>query len=478
MRRQRILLAVAFVAVGLAVGFLLPRAWVFVDGDQDTRAGHDHGDADAQYACPMFCVLMQELPDDKKCPVCGMTMTKVSGESALSPAERRMIGLEIGAIRRLRLTRTVRVVGEADFDETRLSKVTTRVAGWLERVWADTTWMPVTEGQKLAEIYAPALYAAQKEYLIAWRAAEREGSGAGDKTMLESARRRLRLYGIGAEEIDALRRTGKVRDSMILRAPRAGVLAERHAVVGSATKKGATLYAIADLSTVWIQAEVFEHDLPLVRPGQEARMRTDSGSEEFVGKVAFVDPIVNRTTRTARVRIEVRNPERPDGMRRLRIGQRVDVWIDAEIDAEGRPLAAGAQASPPPFAVPRSAVLSTGNRRVIYLLFTESMGKRDYALDPDDLPETVFYELVPVRVGPLGRRVGDPGGAEYYPLLAIARSAADPPAAGALEEVREGVAVAVTGNLLIDSQAQLSGKPSLLFPKGNRGRTGDPHAGH
>ncbi len=489
--RKQLLVGVIALTVGLGLGFALPSSWLFVQHDAPSDApadphGHKHADDDVQYACPMFCVLMDTLPDDKKCPVCGMKMTKVSGRNTLTPQERRMAGVEVGTIRRLRLARTVRVVGEVDFDETRLSRVTTRVAGWLQQVAADTTWARVTKGQELAKIYAPDLYAAQKEYLVAYRETQRRkqegGAGAArdGASMLRAARRRLELFGIAAPEIAQLEETGVVEDSLVLRAPREGVIVERRAVSGSAVKTGATLYTIADLSRVWVQAEVFERDLPWIMTGQTARLRIDGDTETFTGRVAFIDPVLSRTTRTARVRIEVENPSVRDGTRRLRIGQRIDVWIESELGADGRPLSPDAEKGVPPtlLAVPRSAVLSTGNRYVLYLLFEESMGKRDYAIDAQDLPKTVFYELIPVRVGLPVRIVGDSSGEGFYPILGIARSATEKPDKDSIKRLREGLAVVLKGNLLIDSQAQLSGKPSLLFPKGNRGQAGDPHAGH
>jgi Cu(I)/Ag(I) efflux system membrane fusion protein len=319
-------------------------------------------------------------------------------------------------------------VGEVDYDETRLSKITTRTAGWLNEVWADTKWMKVEEGQKLAELYSPELYSAQKEYLLA----------KGE--LRATAAQRLRLLGIGNAEIATLERTGKVRDFLILRAPRTGVVAERHATKGAAVKKGETLYAIADLSHVWIQADVFESDLPFVSVGQTVRIEALNRKRPIMGTVAFIDPALDRHTRTARMRVEIKN----DG---LRLGQRVDAWIDTEV--EGKPL-----------TLPRTAVLSTGERSIVYVLFTEQGGEKDYDLDPADLPGTVFYEMVSVRVGPTAANKGR----AFYPLLE--------------GELKAGMVIVTKGNLLLDSQAQLLGKPSLLFPKGSRSGAADMHMGH
>ncbi|MHC4469886.1 MAG: efflux RND transporter periplasmic adaptor subunit [Planctomycetota bacterium] len=423
-RREKLVAAAAGLALGIAVFLVLPSSWVFVAPEGGAHAAR--GGGAVKYACPMFCVVVEELPEHGRCPVCGMELTPISSESRLTRAEQRMIGLEVSRVEKLPLVRTVRAVGEVDYDETRLSRITTRTAGWLEDVRVDTTWVEVEEGDVLASLYSPDLYAAQQELLLA----------EGD--LLPAARRRLRLLGIGDEEIAEIERTREVRRSLVLRAPRAGTVVARAALEGAAVKKGETLYTVADLSRVWVQSEVFEMDLPLVRVGQAVRLETAASAKPLAGRVAFVDPVIDRGTRTGRVRIEVANEADEDGARPLRIGQRADAWIESPL---GESL-----------AVPRSAVMRTGERTVVYSLHVEG-------------PDRVLYEMVEVRVGPLARRAGGGAGEEYFPLMD----------AGSLAE---GSSVATRGNLLLDSQAQLSGKPSLLFPEGSRGADADPHSGH
>jgi Cu(I)/Ag(I) efflux system membrane fusion protein len=336
--------------------------------------------------------------------------------------------------------------------------------------------MEVRKGQKLASIYSPELYAAQKEYLVAWDASSKRKGDATAMALLHAAERRLKLLGIGEDEIAGMRAKKAVQESLVLRAPRDGVIIERRALEGASVKTGDLLYTVADLSRVWVQAEVFESDLVWVFEQQAVRVRVEGGPMEILGRVAFIDPVVNRKTRTARVRIEVDNPAGPEGARLLRVGQRADVWIDARVNEAGRPVPPAREVVTPPLAVPRSAVLSTGQRRVVYLLFADSMGRRDYELDPAALPETVFYQLVPVRLGPLASRSGEGIGSELYPVLGLELSDAERGELQ-LDALKEGMVVVTRGNLLLDSQAQLSGKPSLLFPEGSRGST-DPHAGH
>jgi len=472
-RNTKIAVAAAGLVAGLLLGFVLPSSWIFVTDAKMEHAGHAAGDT--KYACPMFCTIMDEMPADGRCPVCGMDLTPVSGKSTLNPQERKMIGLEVHALARIPLARSVRVVGEVDYDETRLTRITTRMPGWLERVWADTTWSEVSKGQKLAAIYSPELYAAQKEYLVALDATATSRTATGD-ALLRAAERRLKLLGIGDDEIAELRSKKTVQESLVLRAPRDGVIIERHAVEGASVKTGDLLYAVADLSRVWVQAEVFENDLIWIFEKQAVRLRVEGRSTEILGRVSFIDPVIDRRTRTARVRIEVDNPIGSEGGRLLRVGQRVDAFIDARVNENGQPVPPDREIATNPLAVPRSAVLSTGQRRVVYVLFTEFMGKRDYELDPTDLPETVFYQLIPVRLGPAATKAGSGMEVEFHPLLGVELSAEERIDLE-LAALTEGMLVVTRGNLLLDSQAQLSGKPSLLFPKGSRG-SDDPHAGH
>ena len=418
-KRGKLAAAAAGLVLGAVLFAALPGSWLFEDHGIEAAGG-------TAYACPMFCVVVNELPENGRCPVCGMELTPISDESRITRAEQRMIGLETSRVERLDLSRVLRVVGEVDYDESRLGRITTRVAGWLTTVRVDATWAAVEEGEVLAELYSPELFAAQQELLLA------------DGDLAPAAERKLRLLGIGDEEIAELRRTRELKSSLALRSPRDGVVVERNAIEGGSVAKGATLYTVADLSRVWVQTEVYEMDLPLVRQGLRVRLESATTPAPLAGVVAFVDPVIDRGTRTARVRIEVENPANADGDRQLRVGQRVDAWIESPL---GYAL-----------AVPRSAVLRTGERAVIYSLRDEGDGR-------------LLYEMVEVRVGPLARTPDGRAGEEYYPLLD----------AGPLEE---GALVAIKGNLLLDSQAQLSGRPSLLFPHGNRGATEDPHAGH
>lgn len=452
------------IVFGLSIGFVLPDAWLFVGVEAKTTATDDG----TQYACPMFCVVEKTLPPDGKCSVCGMELASISAAPTIDRHERMMIGLEPERLRPLPLVREVRLFGEVDYDDTRVVAVSARADGWLERVDARVTWADVDEGDALFALYSPSLFEAQQEFLSLRNA---------DASLRDSAVERLRLLGLDRREIDAIAEAGVPQRTVTYRAPRAGTIVRRHAVEGAAVTQGQEIYAIADLDRVWLQMEAFESDLPLLRTGVEVRItadvhRTDEPVER-TGRIAFVDPIVDPRARTVRVRVEMDNP-RTDGRYALLPGQRV-------VGVARLPLGADAPAGDPvpTLAIARDAVLRTGERTIVYVLHGMTAdGAPDYAIDVDALPDTLGYELVEVALGPLARRADAETREDYYPLVRVV-----PPPRGEgsdlrLRRLRAGHVIARHGALLLDSQAQLAGRPSLRFPAGRDGAPADPHANH
>ena len=250
---------------------------------------------------------------------------------------------------------TLRTVGRVAPDERRREVVQAKYEGYVEKLYVDFTGKPVSRGQPLLAVYSPALVAAQKEYLVA-RAAEKRlgdssvpgvaGSGA---ELAEAARQRLRAFDVSPDEVAALERTGTVRRTITLRSPVTGVVMAKAAVEGMKVSPADRLYEIADLSRVWVLAEVYEKDLGAVRVGTTARI-TLSGEEggEWRGSVAFVSPTVKPDTRTAEARIEVPNS---GGV------LKPDMFTD--VSFEGSTSAA--------LTVPESAVIPTGERTLVFV---------------------------------------------------------------------------------------------------------------
>lgn len=488
-------LALAGLVVGALIAWFVPSHWLWIESSHEHAEATDDG---TSYVCPMFCVVLDELPDDDLCPVCGMVLEAWAPGGSLEAAAQWMVGLEVASLERRSLERVIRQIGEVDYDETRITSVTTRVAGYLESVAQNETWQTVSAGDELASIYSPELFAAQGEYLVAYERAGRPASldaveDAGVRASLRATESRLRNLGIQDADLASLRERREPQRTLALRAPRDGVLIRRNVTVDTAVAVGDELYVIADLSRVWILVEVFESELPWIAIGQPVDLLTETLPGRVIqGTVDFVDPVFDRVRRTARVRVAVDNPHQVENGRRLfQPGQRVDARIRAGLGTDGRIVRGDSanEAPPPVLAIPKDAVLRTGTRAVTYVLRDDSDGGSGYDIDPKSVPETVGYELVEIRIGALARETGSSRGDRYYPLLGVVApdddEATEDGGSIGLRRLRPGHVVVRKGNFLIDSQAQLSGMPSLLVPEGRGASssagadaTNDPHAGH
>src|SRR3954454_10794432 len=273
------------------------------------------------------------------------------GTVTVAPGKLQLLGVRTAPVeRRPALARTVRATATVAFDERRLAVVTTKVAGWVERLDVAATGEAVRRGQPLAWIYSPELVAAEEEFLLATGLPHGGGHG-GAGALAAAALRRLRALDVPEEEIVRLRRSGRVSRTIAVRAPADGVVIEKPVVAGMRIGAGEPLYKTADLSTVWLIAEVAEGDLGFVRPGERSRATAVSfPGRTFDGVVDFIYPTVARETRTARVRIVVPNRD---------LALRGDMYASVEIDAP-----TGRSAS---LVVPDSAVLDTGARQVVLI---------------------------------------------------------------------------------------------------------------
>lgn len=265
---------------------------------------------------------------------------------------------EIAALREL--TRTVRAVATVQADERRLYTVTPRFEGWIQRLHVNTTGQAVSKGEALMDVYSPELITAQHEYLIARKGVQSvEGSGlevqAGMRRLSENALQRLRNWDISETDLQALQQEGEIRRYLTLRSAASGVVIEKLAIQGKRFMPGEMLYQIADLSKVWMLADVFEQDLGMVHRGQGATIRMDAYPDKvFNGEVTFIYPTVMPETRTAKVRIELPNKQ---GL--------------LKPDMYGRVEFASFHGKDKVLAVPDSAVLDTGTRRLVLVALGE-----------------------------------------------------------------------------------------------------------
>lgn len=273
----------------------------------------------------------------------------------VSREERARLGILVATAEVRSLTREIRLVGRVEPAETAARTVTSRVDGFVERLYADFTGRAVRRGEVLLDVYSPALVAAQQELLLALRlrsamtGAAAEASRNAD-SLVAAARRRLEYWDISDDQIAELERGGAVRRTLALRAPSDGVVLQKNVVQGQAVMAGAPLFQIADLSTVWLEADVFESDVAAVRVGQHAEVAFDAyPGETVLGRVAYVYPTVDPASRTGKVRVEIAN--RGD---RIRPGLFGTVYITASLGMRG-------------VVIPRQAALVTGDRQLVFV---------------------------------------------------------------------------------------------------------------
>ena len=242
-------------------------------------------------------------------PVAGNSIVKIS------PEKIQKLGVRTEVVAHRELTRTLRAVSIVQADERRLHTVAPKFEGWIQRLYVNTTGQPVKKGDALMDVYSPELITAQHEYLIARKGMQSVESGGLEarermERLAGSALQKLRNWDISETDLRTLQQEGQPKQYVTFRSPASGVVLDKAAIQGQRFMPGEMLYQIADLSNIWMVADVFEQDLAMVRRGQAATIRIDAYPDKvFSGKVTFVYPTVNPETRTAKVRVEVPNPE-------------------------------------------------------------------------------------------------------------------------------------------------------------------------
>ena len=281
-------------------------------------------------------------------------------ETPLAPVQltaQRMqsIGVKTGVVKVKNLSAEIRTVGDVETDETKLAYVQLRFPGWIRRVFADSTFQYIRKGQPLFTIYSPEIVTTEREYLLAKQnrhalfESSVPGVAAGAVSLFSAAGERLRQWQVPEREIKALESTGIVRQDLEIDSPVSGYITERNALPNMYVQPETRLYTVANLSTVWVYAEVFQSDSGRIAAGQPATVTTDAYPDEsFSGRVDYLWPQIDRTTRTQRVRLVFSNPKL-----RLKPGMFVNVRLRIPM---GRHL-----------AIPASGVLEAGVRQIAFL---------------------------------------------------------------------------------------------------------------
>ncbi len=279
------------------------------------------------------------------------------GSVRIDPATVQNIGVKTALVKRQKLAREIRTVGRIAYDETSLRRITPKVSGWIERQDVNFSGQVVEKGQPLLEIYSPDLVASQQEFLLALRYrarlqdSELRDALTGSADLVAAAEARLRYWDISDRQIEALRERGEITRTMVLHAPFKGIIVKKNALEGGFVKVGQDLYEIADITRVWVYADVYEYEVSSLRLGQEATMTLayDPG-KVYRGRVAYIYPYLQNRTRTLQVRLEFNNT--------ADFVLKPDMWANVTIEA---PLAGDS------LAVPIDAVIRTGKRDVAFV---------------------------------------------------------------------------------------------------------------
>jgi RND family efflux transporter MFP subunit len=330
----------------------------------------------------------------------------------LSAERMQSIGIRTGEVRLKSLRNEIRTVGDVEMNERGLAYVQLRFPGWIQKVYVNSTYQCIEKGQPLFTVYSPDLVATEQEYLLAKRhqatlgASSVPGVAAGSSALLDAAVERLRRWQVPQREIEQLESTGQVRQELEVDSPVSGFVTERNALPNQYAQPESRLYTVADLSTVWVYAAIFQNDVAQLHAGDSAAVSTDAfPGRIFSGHVDYIWPQVDMTTRTTRVRLVFANP----GLK-LKPGMYVNVSIGIAL---GRHL-----------AVPASGVLQTGTRAVV---FVDHGGG---SLEPREVQ--------------LGQQAGD----EYIVLKGL----------------KEGERIITSANFLVDSESQLQAAMGSFVP--------------
>jgi Cu(I)/Ag(I) efflux system membrane fusion protein len=342
------------------------------------------------------------------------------GTVQISSERQQLIGVKIGTAEMKPLEKVIRTFGRVDYDEKRIVTVSPKVGGWIEDLFVDFTGRYVRQGDPLLTIYSPELVSTQEEYLLALQARKSlskspfpEVASSGE-SLAESAKRRLKLWDISDDQIRALEESGQARKTLTLYSPFTGFVLEKSAFKGTSVMPGMALYKLADLSDVWLYADIYEYELPFIRLGQQASIQlTYLPGETFTGRVIYIYPSLNPETRTAKVRFEIPNPQ--DKLK-------PEMYANVEIKVNlGQRL-----------AVPAGAIIDTGIRQMV--IIDKGSG---------------YFEPREVKVG---GKVDD-----YYEVV---------------KGLKPGDRVVTSANFLIDSESNLKAAVS-----GMAGMPGMDHSG-
>lgn len=402
----------------LVAGLLL--GWIFFHQRPVTNDTHQH-DATAAKATIWTCSMHPQIRMDKpgKCPICGMDLIPLNqstpDSAAMDPASihlsreaAALANVETSVVSRQKPLKEVRLYGKVQADERGLQSQVAHIPGRIERLLVNFTGEEVKKGQPLAQLYSPELITAQQELLEAAQLKDQQPE------IYQAARERLLLWKLTAKQIDAIEQSGKLRTDVDIVANTSGIVTARRVNTGDHVAEGTVLFDIADLSDIWVMFDAYESDLPFLNTGDHINFTVQAlPGENFSGTIAFIDPVIDPVNRVSKVRVEINN----------RAGKlKPEMFVTGVLKAN---LAKFANS----LVIPRSAVLWTGKRSVVYV-------KQPNQDEP-------LFKMREINIGPaLGN--------SYIVLNGLA----------------EGEEIVTQGTFNVDAAAQLEGKPSMMNESG------------
>lgn len=424
-------LVIGVFIVGLLFGWLFFYSSGELSNTEQELNGHESHNIEIEnqvWTCSMHPQIKQDKPG--KCPICAMDLiplaTMDAGGDDVSPNEIVMSksAAMLASIRTILVTRgvpdkTLYLQGKVQADERKISVLSARFGGRIEKLFVNFTGQNVTAGEKLATIYSPDLVAAQRELLEAVSLKESRPS------LYTAAKGKLELWDLTDKQISDIEKKGEPQVYFDVLSPISGTVTMRHVALGDYIKEGNALFEVTDLTKVWVMFDAYESDLPWIKLGDQVDFTVQSiPGKTYSAKVTYIDLLIDAQTRVARVRVEVANPE---------------LTLKPEMFTVGLLESKIAEASHE-IIVPKSSILWTGKRAVVYVKIQDR-----------ESPSFLFREVV----------LGPEAGAFYV----IA------------EGLKEGEELAVNGVFKIDAASQLQGLPSMMNPEGGMVSTGHDHGG-
>ena len=423
-------LVLSVLVVGLFLGWLIfhpSKAERVSEVEIEGHEGHDHSSEDpTTWTCSMHPQIKQDKPG--QCPICAMDLIPLKtaqstgddidpNEIVLTESAAKLADVQTMVVTKGTPQKSVYLQGKVQADERNIAELTARFGGRIEKLFVNFTGQNVQRGEKLARLYSPDLVTAQRELLEAIAFKESRPS------FYTSARAKLKLWDLTEDQINDMEEKGEPQIYFDILSPISGTVMMRHVALGDYVKEGSALFQVTDLSRVWVMFDAYESDLPWIKTGDHVELSIQSiPGKAYDGKVAYIDPFINSTTRVAKVRIELANKE---------------LKLKPEMFANGLLHSKIAESSDH-LLIPKSSILWTGKRAVVYVSLPER-----------DSPSFLYREIT------LGPEAGN-----FYVVS---------------EGLMEGEVIAVNGVFKIDAAAQLEGKPSMMNPGGGKVSSGHDH---